>query len=247
MNPRSVGSAVVGELGLSQDGNIFKIRGLHEVWEWKSMVASHASSLHEEFVDSLIEMNLIDSQDELDDSATVSELVLKHPDALAKAYDEAVKTRGTSFTRNLTSLMLYSGPPLNSPYYAYRSRGSVVERAEIGAWSPRPGWLGLGDADLRSRSRLNDVNSIWSQYKPHVSTFAPAHHGSKHDWHSSLANGFGVGGDYTPTFVFSASGAWGHPAHEVLLEINELGGTVIIVGLEEPSRWSESMTVFVGK
>lgn len=77
-----------------------------------------------------------------------------------------MKTIGTTFTWNLTSLMLYSGPPVGAAHRAYRMRNVTVERAEIGAWNPRPGWLGLGDADLRTKKRVDEVNTVFKSRKP---------------------------------------------------------------------------------
>lgn len=245
LNPRGVGSAERGSLQLVREKDKFTISGSNKVWEWKYAVASQMRPGKTEFIDSLIRQGLIASAADLDDASVVRNLILQHPAGLTHAYRDAIAKIGNSFTRNLTSLMLYSGPPLGSLYFAYRSRSNVVERAEIGAWSPRPGWLALGDADIRSKARLNDVNATWALYKPHVSTFSPSHHGSQRDWHTDLARGFSAGGDYAPTFVFSASGNWGHPAHKVLLEINELGGTTVIVSLDKRSRWTESITAYV--
>lgn len=247
LNPRGVGSADRGRLRLVRKRSSFAISGSSKVWEWKYAVTSQIYAGASEFIDSLINQKVLKSRAELNDISVVNDLVLNHAANLKQAYDDATAMVGSSFTRNLTSLMLYSGPPLASKYYAYRSRSNVVERAEIGAWNPRPGWLALGDADIRSKARLNDVNATWASYKPHVSTFAPSHHGSKKDWHIDLARGFSAGGDYSPTFVFSASGDWGHPHHEVLLEINDLGGTAVITSLDERSRWTESITAYVDK
>lgn len=247
LNPRQVGSANQGPLLLELDNGRMGIAGSgSRLWEWRYSVAGQMRPGAVEFTDSLIAQGLIKTGGDLADHSVVRDLVLQHHTGLVQAYDDAVRTVGSSFTRNLTSLALYSGPPLGSPYYSYRSRANAIERAEIGAWNPRPGWLGLGDSDIRSNARLNDINATWADYKPHVSTFAPSHHGSKLDWHAQLAQGFSHGGDYSPTFVFSASGEWKHPEHEVLLEINELGGTAIIVGLDERSRWTESITAYVG-
>lgn len=245
LNPRSVGAADRGELKIDTHLNKFTIAGSKVVWEWKYSVGNQMQSGASNFVSLLVQRGLISSDLDLDDPRVVFDLVINHRADLVQAYDDTVAVIGSSFTRNLTSLMLYSGPPLGSAYYGYRSRETKVERAEIGAWNPRPGWLALGDTDLRSMARINEMNAMWASRKPHVSTFAPSHHGSRWDWSDQLAKGFGSGGDYSPTFVFSASGAWGHPSHEVLLKINELGGTCIIVGLDERSRWTESLSVFV--
>lgn len=58
---------------------------------------------------------------------------------------------------------------------------------------------------------------------------------------------------YSPTFVFGAAGAYRsrrdkavlHPDGDVLLAINEAGGTAITVGKSPVSRWTESLRVFL--
>lgn len=66
-------------------------------------------------------------------------------------------------------------------------------------------------------------------------------------------SGFGPSNEYPPTYVFGASGSYRsrndkailHPDGDVILAINESGGTAVIVGLSETSRWTESLNVFI--
>lgn len=223
------------------------------VWEWFPYVAMQATGATREFVKALIRRELISSESELHDPRRLEQIVSRQRKQLALAYDDAVKTIGRSFTRNLTSLMLYSGPPVGAAHRAYRTRSVTVERAEIGAWNPRPGWLGLGDADLRANNRVDEVNTAFESRKPYVGTFAPSHHGSAKDWDASLMTGFDPMAAYSPTYVFGAAGAYRsrrdkavlHPDGDVLLAINEAGGTAITVGKSAASRWTESLHVFV--
>lgn len=130
-----------------------------------------------------------------------------------------------------------------------------MERAEIGAWNPRPAWLGFGDANLRSAHRRNEVSNAFHDHKPYVGTFAPSHHGALPDWHESLMSGFDPNNEYPPTYVFGASGNYRsrrdkqilHPSGDVILAINESGGTAVLVGRTESSRWTESLSVFVAR
>ncbi|MCD2168296.1 hypothetical protein LPW41_01145 [Microbacterium sp. JC 701] len=215
------------------------------VWEWVTFVSQRALDAVPAFVNALIRRKLIAGADDLGKPAKVEDLVRNHQRLLTDAYDEAVRTVGSSFNKNLTSLMLYSGPPPSSRLRAYRAKASPAERPEIGAWGPRPGWLGLGDADLRSQARLDEVNNAFNSRKPFVGTFAPSHHGSRHDWNTDLLRGFYPECSRLPTHVFAASGAYGHPHGKVIRDINEAGATSVVAGLSESSRWTEALSVFV--
>lgn len=215
------------------------------VWEWIPYVATAAVSATPEFVNSLIRQRLISDASELDDSALIAHLVENEEKGLTAAYDSASRAVGSSFNRNVTSLMLYSGPRPGSRIKAYRARSNPWERAEIGAWDPRPGWLGLGDANLRSEARVNEVNDAFHARKPYVGTFAPSHHGSSRDWDQRLMTGFHPTPGRLPVHVFGASGSYGHPHSEVLHDINEAGATAVSVGLSATSRWTEDLSVYL--
>jgi len=215
------------------------------VWQWFPFVAEQARVKGSVFAKKLKALGAISAKKDLNDPRVVKDLVLNKRDDLVAAYDAATASAGTSFTRNLSSLMLYSGPSLGRRYRAYRTAPNPVERAEHGAWNPRPGWLGFGDADLRAKKRVDEVNRVFRPYKGLIGTFAPSHHGSALDWNLDLLQDFDQSGRHVPSFVFGASGAFGHPDHGALLDINEFGGTTLVVGLAESSRWTEAMNVFI--
>jgi len=213
------------------------------VWEWRYSQSEQATSVTSELSDELIALGSILTASDLEDPSIVKSLVQNDVVNLIKAYRVAIATVGSSFTLNLSSLMLYSGPPVSGTCIAHRSR-TWIDRAEVGAWGARPAFLGLGDADIRSNGRLDHVKNVFKSRHFRVGTFAPSHHGSHRDWDVSLLDGLGGGAPFRPTLVFGASGAHGHPHHNVLLEANEAGATTLIVGLEERSRWTESFTAF---
>lgn len=244
--PNELSGATTGPLTpiISADG-VNADCGGEIVWEWRHRIAIEAGNVVEHFTKHLVRLAGLASVADLTDPAVIRKIVLTKDAQLITSYNAAVAKIGKSFTRNMTSLMLYSGPPATARFRAYRSRSATVERAEIGAWNPRPGWLGLGDADLRAAKRIAHVNSVFQSQKPLVGTFAPSHHGSKRDWDMKLMDGFNPGADFTPTTVFGASGAYGHPHGEVLRQINERGGTTVIVGVAEEARWTEALQVYV--
>lgn len=218
------------------------------IWEWRHYVTEAVGDAADDFVKTLIACGAISGEDDLLDDDKIWDLVMNQRTVLVAAYDSVVLGSINKKTniRNFISLMLYSGPPEEAKIRTYRTRSRTLERAEIGAWDPRPGWLGLGDADLRSRSRVADVNNNFRKQKPYVGTFAPSHHGSGKDWDGSLMDGFCPGNTFTPTTVFGASDTqWKHPHNNVIMDIHEMGGTTVIVGVEEKSRWTESLKVYV--
>lgn len=216
------------------------------VWEWVTFVPKRARKVSSVFVQALEDLGVIDSPKALQQSGQLTSLVREHKAELVKAYDVAVKQIGKSATKNATTLMLYSGPPPGSRLKVYRARATPAERPEFGAWDPRAGWLGLGDADLRAKARREEVNSVFRSRKPLVGTFAPSHHGSRRDWNIVLHEDFDSDPKRLPAHVFGASGAYGHPHAEVLRDVNEAGATAVVVGVGEPSRWTEAFSVYVG-
>lgn len=245
---RDLSSRTVGVLKFGEpDASGVKIMvGGEEVWQFHYFCVDAMDGLEDAFANQLIADKLITYRSELSDQNKLRKLIANHWSDIAKSYLSLVKRMvGTSFDRNITSLMLYSGPPLESRIQTYRSKSTAIERAQIGAWSTRPGWIGLGDVDLRSTARLNFVNNSFKSRKPYTGTFAPSHHGSHLDWDRTLSDGFADMSEHAPTYVFGASGAYNHPSHSVLLDINELGGTTVIVGLESSSRWTERLKMSI--
>lgn len=246
-SPIDVGRAVGRPIALSTPGQVTRAAcDGDEVWMWATYVTPAVDALSDYFTKLLVAKNLVADELDLSNPSELSRLVLEERDKLIECYDETVRQVGSSFTRNLTSLTLYSGPTLTSLTRSYRSRALDPERAEIGAWDPNPGWLGCGDADFRATTRVSDFNRNFKPHKRLVGTFAPSHHGSPLDWDEALLTGFGVDATTVPVCVFGASGVYGHPGLNVLLAINDEGGQTVVVGAGEASRWTERMTVFVG-
>ncbi|WP_143755647.1 MBL fold metallo-hydrolase [Sanguibacter keddieii] len=222
---------------ISRDGDV--------VWEWRYAQSQQSTSVMKDFAGELVKAGAIAREVDLHDSREIARLVQTRPADLADAYRLAIRKVGRSFTRNLSSLMLYSGPPVAGWCSTLTRRSTACPPFEdVFVSGDRPGFLGLGDANLRSKARRAHVNAVFKERKKRVGTFAPAHHGSHLDWNVSLLDGLGGGSGYRPTLVFSASGAYDHPHLKVLLEANEAGATTKVVGVEEPSRLTESFAIF---
>lgn len=216
-----------------------------EVWIWATFVTQAVTDYATYFAKQLEKRGLIADVTSLTRPEVLSDLVLTKRDDLIGTYRETVSQVGKSHNLNLTSLMLFSGPKPSSGVRTYRRRDANRERTEIGAWSPGPGWLGCGDANFRAQDRRDEFNRVFASAKRQVGTFAPSHHGSVHDWDRSLLDGFGSDGNTIPVCVFGADGAYQHPGHQVLLDINASGGITVLVGGDERSRWTEVLTAYI--
>lgn len=216
-----------------------------EVWIWATFVTQAVADYATYFAEQLERRGLIADVASLTRPEVLADLVLNKRDDLIGTYRDTVRQVGKSHTLNLTSLMLFSGPKPSSGVRTYRRRDSNRERTEIGAWSPGPGWLGCGDANFRAKDRRDEFNQVFASAKRQVGTFAPSHHGSAHDWDRSLLDGFGSNGNTIPVCVFGADGAYRHPGHQVLLDINASGGITVLVSGDERSRWTELLTAYI--
>lgn len=245
-SPRGLGSAITILPSLGNVGSITPaLCDGDEVWIWATFVTQAVTDYATYFAEQLKKRGVIADVASLARPEVLADLVLTKKDDLVSTYLDTVKQVGKSHTLNLTSLMLYSGPKPSSGVRTYRRRDLNRERPEIGAWSPGPGWLGCGDANFRAKDRRDEFNQVFASMKRQVGTFAPSHHGSPHDWDGSLLDGFGSSGDTIPVCVFGADGAYQHPGHQVLLEINTSGGITVIVSGAEQSRWTELLTAYI--
>ncbi|RIJ60192.1 MBL fold metallo-hydrolase [Clavibacter phaseoli] len=245
IRPADVGGAAEGALQVTAGPGSLQIAcGGEHVWEWRFSTSKEAQRAAPRFLRELIRTGLITSAAELEDPTVLDRLIREERAGLTACYDTAIHAVGRSYSRNMTSLMLYSGPPSGARTMTYRTRAPFDERPEITAWTPGPAWLGLGDADLRSIARRAHVNAVFHDQKRYVGTFAPSHHGSRRDWHVDLMNGL----EYRtkmPVFVLAASGAYGHPHASVVRDINARGGMAVEVNTAQRSRWTEALRVFV--
>ncbi len=224
--------------------NITNLSGA-PVWEFKTHVLWDAQNQAAVFVQKLKQLALINDEKDLEDVNIVRNLVLNHTSDLKKAFKDAVAMIGSSFTLNITSLMLYSGTVLGQKLRTFRSKAAFYDRPEIGAWPTVPGWIGYGDASLGAKKRLHEAIDAFAEYRSRTYVIAPPHHGSPREWGSELLEGYGLHGNDAPTCVFGADGSYGHPAQRVLLDVNASGGTAIVVTSDCRSRWTDSLTVYV--
>ncbi len=149
------------------------------------------------------------------------ELLTKHESALRQAYMDVEKDL------NLTSMCLYSGPSRQPA-----SPNEVFSSSLHAGWhfrlSPavRCGWLGTGDADLKTQSRRESFFKHFGALLKNVQTLTLPHHGSEHNFHRELLDRI------QPKFCVAAAdqvGKWRHPGSGVIQAVASFGAFVSVV------------------
>lgn len=113
----------------------------------------------------------------ISNTAGLEQLVLHNSGKLEAAYKSIVHDI------NVTSLCLYSGPidqHQNDKWWYYQGFGS------FGYDRDRVGWLGTGDAELKTSKRRGEFLKFYKSVFDHVSTLTLPHHGSQNNFHSDL-------------------------------------------------------------
>jgi hypothetical protein len=117
--------------------------------------------------------------------------------------------------RNLTSMSVYSGPFKMMPDFACSWSLFTGNEDDSEQISEKCGWLGTGDANLRSQRRRDAFLHHYHYILNYVRTMSLPHHGSRHNFSLDLLD------DGPPILVAAAgkSKRYGHPHHDVLLQI----------------------------
>lgn len=238
-----------------------------QLWEWKLYtLKAFTKGIRSQFIDQVKQDYPRSGNKNSPLRPTeIKDLIINNQKILIKAYNTAVKQAGFR-TRNSTSLMLYSGPPTNPcpetdnrvPFaffdYTHCYHRGSDPRHPISTPThsccahyyvcfpsqPPIGWLGLGDIEIsKMQTRVDEINNKFKDSKPLVSTYCLPHHGSLNDWHKSLLTDFKM----APICVVSANGKYGHPSHQVILDVNSAGSTLMVTTTEEASRLYEYIEI----
>ena len=151
--------------------------------------------------------------------------------ALAGAYKAAFGDR------NLTSLSLYSGPD------EVPGRGGRLmlnlDPCEL-VW--KIGWLGTGDAPLKSPKDARELLSHFSAQQASISTFSLSHHGSIHNYSPTV-----VAGLQPRICVASAKPPknWKHPHPAVMADVTSQGASAVHVDDTDDSSFDEAFAVIL--
>jgi hypothetical protein len=100
--------------------------------------------------------------------------------ALAKAF------RAAQPDQNLSSMALYAGPALSEQAACCCRVVENGDQSESGAVPRRLGWLGTGDAPLKSKARARAFEKFYGNLLPRVGTFVVPHHGSRRNFAATL-------------------------------------------------------------
>jgi hypothetical protein len=159
------------------------------------------------------------------------ELVTEHQELLGEAYAHAFGSK------NGTSLSLYSGPatPL-------QSGAIVIEPLLRSADLAKIGWLGTGDAPLRSNTAIDAFETHFGDLLEAVSTFMLPHHGSIHN-----SNPKRLVADADIYFAAAEPGRedWKHPAPQLKSAVERAGKSFQHVKSVPSSRLEEAAVLFL--
>ncbi|MBD8104756.1 MBL fold metallo-hydrolase [Plantibacter sp. CFBP 8775] len=207
------------------------------LWQWKSYATQLAWNRRAKLKAHLAAQKGLSDQ--------LIEAAMKTPAAfrafVAKYHTEISNAFAASFPDvNLSSLLLYSGPPADRPHMGrtFRRRSDHVDGREIGAWGVLPGWLGTGDQKMGKR-RCKEVAREYGETMWRVGVLALPHHGAKSSYTPGLLEMFP---GQKPTCVVSAGvgNQYDHPSNTVLMDVASQGGSVVLVTGTPASRSTEA-------
>ena len=138
--------------------------------------------------------------------------------------------------KNATSLSLYSGP-------AEPSRvGATMISPRLKRWHlAKIGWLGTGDAPLRTAAKIDAFETHYSELLDSVSTFMFPHHGSIHN---SSAKRLISDADIYVAAAEPERDDWKHPDPHLRNAVEKAGKRFHHVSSARDSRLEEAMILF---
>lgn len=213
--------------------------GYHPLWLWLPWVPAGDRAAQTRFMKELAVRSR--------QSASALEEQLSRPDGLRHLADgQRSALRGAYMAvapdLNLTSMALYSGPvPYGGPSGMAVGRFETPTPVTVLA-RPQLGWLGTGDALLRSPRGATRFSDAFLGFATGVATFVLPHHGSDRSFHEMLLEPFVHG----TAFVASADTyrTWTHPGHRVARAALRTGHLIWVRG-DERTRWTEHITADV--
>lgn len=168
-------------------------------------------------------------------------VLLKTPEGrtkLRRCY-EAILTDGSGKKHNAVSMSLYSGPETKTDAWTVRSRMENHWGWEMLADTQSPGWIGTGDAKLRSTQPRAKWRSFYRRELALTRTLLLPHHGSRANFHSELLR--------APLRLCVAAAderdeGYRHPSPEVVEAIDEADLHLVHVTKRLESRFRETIT-----
>ncbi|ANL87888.1 hypothetical protein [Rhizobium phaseoli] len=156
------------------------------------------------------------------------ELITTYQIKVAQAYKYAAGNR------NVTSLCLYSGPA------APEMAGAIdISPGAASANLAKVGWLGTGDAELRSDAAIEQFKRHYFSELPFTSTFVLPHHGSINN-----SDPLQLFSDVDRFVAAAWSKRWQHPSNQLVSQIENLDRDFRHVTAEPGTALNEACVVF---
>lgn len=136
--------------------------------------------------------------------------------------------------QNATTLCMYSGIEIDQYHWVQKnfsssSHGLLYYRHWH--WS-KFGWLGTGDAELKSNDNMSAFERHYADYLDKVDTVTIPHHGSIDNYSSKLGD---IGYRHVITADHAVDPKGHHPSEKVILNLNTKSGYTHIATLDESS------------
>ena len=157
----------------------------------------------------------------LNSADQLRDLLINHKNGLVKAYKKI------KVDLNVTSLSILSLPLLPTQnIWWYDLEDHSWHRQWPRGFRGRTAWLGTGDAALKAQKHASAFATHYAQHVQAVRTMTLPHHGSAHNFNSSLLQAF------SPIFAIAPADKysdWNHPSAEVVRCVAEHGSLTVPV------------------
>lgn len=196
------------QISHSSNAGVFHERRLF--WRFKFYVQSNPELARN--IISAIEKNTQITESSLKDHLGDPKWIEKKWKVIADVFKSQAGTN-----RNVTTLCMYSGPIEFRPYYA---SSSCLRFGGITSWWFRSrrkiGWLGTGDAELKSPSHWEAFKTHFGQLLECVDTVTVPHHGSEKNYNAKLGD---IGCHHVITSNHRIDPKGHHPAPAVMINL----------------------------
>lgn len=143
---------------------------------------------------------------------------------------------------NVASLMLLVAPVGGARLgraICVRGKESITCHPGMVFDTTRMGWLATGDAKLNTEDAVDELAFALGKYVRSIGTVSLPHHGSRHNFHSSLLSKIGTDG--LLTFATAKSRGKKHPSDSVVRRVAELGAAFHVVTEEATTSLREEL------
>ncbi|MDO8989404.1 MAG: MBL fold metallo-hydrolase [Sideroxyarcus sp.] len=201
------------------------------IWNFKFFIQNN-SSASQSVIQKLQSSLSIPSRQILLDNLKNETWIKNNWDTIKKCY-----TGLGSSKQNATTLCMFSGPAGDYQLHDARISGKPLCYFQDCWWIHLHygiGWLGTGDAELKSKTNFQAFMNHFNGHIEKTSTTSIPHHGSINNYHPKLGE---IGFRHTITSDYAVDPKGHHPSPTVVSDIQAKCGTPIIV--TKSSHFSE--------